>query len=442
MEKHIYIFRTETNSCKIGVSKNISQRKSTIAMQGNNIIVDVFYTPKCYNAFEIENKIHKYFNDKRIIGEWFDVDYFEACMKLDEMFNKYAITEPKDETIKYCDYHSDRQLEDKKVEITLSNNIIDDLELSDSEIAVYVALMSICSSSKNTQFVSYNMIGYELFGSNNYKRCAQENIKNGLDSLIKKGLIPIVQELSKTEFELDTHKLFFDFNEDEEYYTIIRRDEIHKIMNIDNKMDKFKLLRYYTICIRTLCRSKSFKGKSGIIGFMPVEYLCNMIGVSFKTNSKLIYQYNKVLEENKIMYINHNNDKFIQNSSTGRIRSYTNNYGRYEDKDYICEYAIKNINESIENDVISESNKRRKYSAWYNNLCNDFDKYIKIYSDKELIEMYEYIHSKNNRINDELDYIKESSQRNDLLNRLKDEDILLCIPCIKEYIDKRLVNAS
>ena len=63
-------------------------------------------------------------------------------------------------------------------------------------------------------------------------------------------------------------------------------------------------------------------------------------------------------------------------------------------------------------------------------------------SDKELIEMYEYIHSKNNRINDELDYIKESSQRNDLLNRLKDEDMLLCIPCIKEYIDKRLVNAS
>ena len=176
MEKHIYIFRTETNSCKIGVSKNISQRKSTIAMQGNNIIIDVFYTPKCYNAFEIENKIHKYFNDKRIIGEWFDVDYFEACMKLDEMFNKYAITEPKDEMIKYCDYHSDRQLEDKKVEITLSNNIIDDLELSDSEIAVYVALMSICSSSKNTQFVSYNMIGYELFGSNNYKRCAQANI--------------------------------------------------------------------------------------------------------------------------------------------------------------------------------------------------------------------------------------------------------------------------
>ena len=52
--------------------------------------------------------------------------------------------------------------------------------------------------------------------------------------------------------------------------------------------------------------------------------------------------------------------------------------------------------------------------------------------------MYEYIHSKNNRINDELDYIKESSQRNDLLNRLKDEDILLCIPCIKEYIDKKL----
>ena len=27
MEKHIYIFKTENGSCKIGVSKNIEQRK-------------------------------------------------------------------------------------------------------------------------------------------------------------------------------------------------------------------------------------------------------------------------------------------------------------------------------------------------------------------------------------------------------------------------------
>ena len=40
MEKHIYIFKSETGECKIGVSNNVTKRKSTIEMQGNNNIVD------------------------------------------------------------------------------------------------------------------------------------------------------------------------------------------------------------------------------------------------------------------------------------------------------------------------------------------------------------------------------------------------------------------
>ena len=32
MEKHIYIFKTENGSCKIGVSKNIEQRKKNNIM--------------------------------------------------------------------------------------------------------------------------------------------------------------------------------------------------------------------------------------------------------------------------------------------------------------------------------------------------------------------------------------------------------------------------
>ena len=335
MEKHIYIFKSETGECKIGVSNNVTKRKSTIEMQGNNNIVDFYNTPKCFNAHEIESIMHKHFSKYRCIGEWFNVDFIEACEKLSETFNAYAITEFEDD-INFCDYHFDKQQENKNFNIYLSNDIINDLELSDVEIAVYVALRSIYSSIRNTQFVSYNMIAYELFGHSDYTTTAHQYITNGLNNLIKRGLVSVVKKLSKTEFELDMSKLFFD-SDDNEYYTVIKRDEVHKIMNIQNKMDKFKLLRYFITCLRTLCRTQGTDIKKGIVGFMPQEYLCELMGVSFDTNFKLLLQYNKVLEDNKIMYIYHHQN--VRRTVKGQIHSLPNHYGRYEDMDEIIKYA-------------------------------------------------------------------------------------------------------
>lgn len=336
MEKHIYIFKTEINGCKIGVSGNVEQRKAVISSQGNNNIIDVFYTPKCFNAHEIESIMHNYFNEYRGIGEWFDVDFQEACDKLSEIFDKYAITEVED-NIKTYDYHSNKIQDDKMFNIYMSNEVINDLELSDVEFAVYIALKSIYTSVRNTQFVSYNMIAFELFGHSNYTNTAHQHITNALNSLIKRGLVYVVKRLSKTEFELDLSKLFFDFETGGEYYTVIKRDEVHKIMNINNKMDKFKLLRYFTTCLRTLYRTQGADIKKGIVGFMPQEYLCELMGISFDTNFKLILQYNKVLEENKIMYIYHH--KNMRRTVKGQIHSLPNHYGRYEDMNEIIKYA-------------------------------------------------------------------------------------------------------
>lgn len=336
MEKHIYIFKAETGECKIGVSGNIEQRKSAISSQGNNNIIDVFYTPKCFNAHEIETIMHKYFDKYRGIGEWFSVDFQEACDKLSDMYSKYAIKEIEDNT-ESLDYHFDKTSNDKTFIIYLSNDIINSSELTDSEFAVYVALRSIYISKRTTQFVSYNMLAYELFGHSDYTTTAHRHISNGLNNLIKKGLVSVVNNLSKTEFELDMNKLYFDFDDDGEYYTVIKRDEVHKIMNIENKMDKFKLLRYFITCLRTLCRTQGTKIKKGIVGFMPIEYLCDLMGVSFDTNFKLLLQYNKVLEDNKIMYIYHHQN--MRRTIKGQVHSLPNHYGRYEDMDEIIKYA-------------------------------------------------------------------------------------------------------
>ena len=58
--------------------------------------------------------------------------------------------------------------------IYLSNTVISDLQFNDYEIATYVALKSIYNSNRNMQFVSYNMIAYELYNG----KCTNTAIAN------------------------------------------------------------------------------------------------------------------------------------------------------------------------------------------------------------------------------------------------------------------------
>ena len=90
--------------------------------------------------------------------------------------------------------------------IFLSNTIISDLQYDDYEIATYVALKSLYTSSREEQFMSYNMIACELFGD----KCNQNSlgyIKTAFHSLVEKGLVSIVKEISTTEFFVNLSKL-------------------------------------------------------------------------------------------------------------------------------------------------------------------------------------------------------------------------------------------
>lgn len=326
--------------------------------------------------------------------------------------------------------------------IFLNNNIISDLKLNDYEIATYVALRSIYSSARDTQFVSYNMITYELFNGK-CTNTASTYIKIAFQSLVDKEFVTIIEQLSTTEFVLDLKKLYFETSD--EYYTVIRLDEVHSIMNINNKMDKFKLLRYFITCLRTICRTQGIYidqfAKQNFVGFMTQEYLCNQIGVSYKSNFKLIQQYNDVLEENKLLYV-YRHTEMKRDKVTGQIKSFANHYGRYEDKDDIDVFATNYEKTCGANDEIvqsDKSNQRRRLSQMYNNLCYDFDRYLWEYDDKTLIEIYKYIHFKNEEIEKELETAIEGSAYYDtLLEKLKDEDLFDDIPCVVDYINKKL----
>lgn len=330
--------------------------------------------------------------------------------------------------------------------IFLNNNIISDLELNDYEIATYVALRSIYSSARDTQFVSYNMITYELFNGK-CTNTASTYIKTAFQLLVDKELVIIVEQLSTTEFVLDLKNLYFETSD--EYYTVIRLNEVHSIMNINNKMDKFKILRYFITCLRTICRTQGIyveqSTKQNFVGFMTQEYLCNQIGVSYKSNFKLIQQYNDVLEENKLLYV-YRHAEMKRDKITGQIKSFNNHYGRYEDKDDIDIFAVNYEKTCGVNDEIvqsDKSNQRRRLSQMYNNLCCDFDRYLLEYDNETLIEIYKYIHFKNEEIEKEFETATEgSTYYNSLLEKFKDEDLFDDIPCVVDYVNKKLKETA
>lgn len=150
------------------------------------------------------------------------------------------------------------------MEIYLNNDIIDDMQISDEELCVYIALKSIYQSSRNKQYITYNMILYELVGNFSFKRSLYKKVKSAFESLVNKNLILIDNKVSASEFIVNLSGLYFtsDFTTGKgKYYTIVYSDEVQAILNLDNKIDKLKLLRYFVVCMRTINKTKDQLGK-------------------------------------------------------------------------------------------------------------------------------------------------------------------------------------
>lgn len=329
----------------------------------------------------------------------------------------------------------------------LNNTVIRDINLSDYEIAVYVALRSIYVSQKELQYVTYNLIAFELYNDLGISRRYMNHIKFAIDSLIEKGLIKRIDTYSATEFIIDMSGLYFEQDTNKGvFYTVITLEEVHKIMNIGTKKDNFAILRYFIILISSICHDKGTYDHSAgcdahtdFVGFVTLDTLADWCG----TTKARIIEYNSVLESEKIIYIyRHSQNK--KDKKTGQIMSFSNHYGRYEDKQWIIQFANEyvatyNLKETETLVKAEKSKVNKRYAAIYNLLVKDFDKYINNYSDVELIGTYKYIHGKNICNEKELRDIEEGSAAyDDILGRIKNEDLFDNIPCVVEYVNKKL----
>ena len=147
---------------------------------------------------------------------------------------------------------------------------------------------------------------------------------NAIMELCESGYITILQNKKNTRFKVDASKLIIEnVKESKNYYTIAYQEEIYKIMNSNEKY-RFKLLRYF------LCLTSTFiQDSGGLVSYTPANILRDIADIK---NIKTVYRYNEILQDLKIIYV-HKSKDYIREGS--EIKTVSNIYGRYKDKDFI-----------------------------------------------------------------------------------------------------------
>ena len=89
--KSVYVMLFDDKSVKIGISQDVRKRAYTLKSSSGKDIVNYIYSPLCSNPEEVESILHHEFEDRRIQGEWFSVDFEEAKDRMMEVFGENAL---------------------------------------------------------------------------------------------------------------------------------------------------------------------------------------------------------------------------------------------------------------------------------------------------------------------------------------------------------------
>ena len=171
-----------------------------------------------------------------------------------------------------------------------------------------------------------------MCANGNCTRNWKDNILSGLDELVGRGLIKVVEEINKTEVIYDLSGLYFE----NEYFIQIELEDIRKVLTLSCRTDKGALLKYFVVMMGSLsnCKYESYTlPKRSFVGFMPISYLAREARIS--ESSALAY--NEILEKNKIIFVYRHLNGYVDYD--GVYHNLNNNYGLYEDRKYIKQFA-------------------------------------------------------------------------------------------------------
>lgn len=79
---YTYVLKNEIGNVKIGKTKYPENRIRTIETQSGLKIIEHYISPLCSNYGKIERLMHKKFQENRLLGEWFNIDYTLAVQEM------------------------------------------------------------------------------------------------------------------------------------------------------------------------------------------------------------------------------------------------------------------------------------------------------------------------------------------------------------------------
>lgn len=308
-------------------------------------------------------------------------------------------------------------MKEKDVILFIPSSIISG-QFSNFALATFCSLQSIVvPSQSNTYCININQLLYRIMNDINCfkNRRKLDYIKCGLNELLENKVINSIYE-SKGNYVLDCSKLWI--NTEIENYTVITFNEVKKIFQIDN-VNNFSLLRYFIFLIGTISNKitvylENGEYKNHVVGNYTIGYLSRLSGIGKRT----IIEYNKMLEDNELIYINRQNDFIIDKENN--IKQLSNIYGRFKDVQYINTFSNnqKKYNESynyVKNNI-TKVNDRRRLAQKYQQLLKGGGKN---YTKKEIEEIYNYVINENNKYYKTYDKTKNEN----VLDKIRDIQI-------------------
>lgn len=311
--------------------------------------------------------------------------------------------------------------------VLIPNNLLGNI--SCYSIAIYSVLQFLATSTGiQNQFVTTQQLSYLLNNKFKQPRRMTDFIEKGICELVDKKIVNIIESEKKC-YVLNCENLWLKTNTDR--FTIIYFDEIQKIFEI-NDVNNFKLFQYFIYLMYSISSSITVfingDSKSHVIGTYTIENLSNMSGISFRS----VVDYNKILEENNLVYIHRQNDFVIDDN--GNIKTLGNIYGRFLDKEWIDEFANNQAkyqkSYQYQKKSVEKVNDNRRLAQMYQQLLKGNGE---SYSESQIKDIYNYVLSENKKY----ERLYEKNNWDSYLDKIRDVDIFEKYEFLKKYFFKK-----
>lgn len=252
------------------------------------------------------------------------------------------------------------------MKLKLKKEIVENKELSDNAVLVYVGLVMCMRHKLNRVFANRNMLMFYLTNKEKTSKRFDDSLKEGLQELLDKKII-ICKQRNGSDYFLGLDNIQLN---DNDKFVFVSYDDVNKILNCSSQRKK-SILRFYLLLLGTFIGKNHIKDirepekYNNILGMMPQEYLAEIADVSTRTVS----DYIKILEELELIYVSR--CSFTFKDSKGRVKRHNNIYGLYSNKELIDDFA--SIRYSMYDDFhqvqnSNATNKARSLMQKYNYL--------------------------------------------------------------------------